>query len=355
MVQSPSQTTVDRRCPNCGTRVARDAESCFMCGQDLRVQAKRAQRVSWVDALLVLAVLLVLGLWWGLGGQSTSDESTLVEGAIPPEMIPELGEAEVELDLDDAPPPLFDQVQAQELVIHTVTSGETLVGIAGRYGVSVEALQEANNLTGEIIRPDEELLIPRTRTALNSANAELLRYTVQSGDTIVSIARTFGSTEAEIVAANGLQDDDLIRAGDSLVVPISTLPQEAIASSVLSSIDESVQRTYVKPQLTGPASEAAVPRTESVLLRWVSVDVLQENEWYVLQVYPVSAGVEPIPSIWTKSTSHRLEAESYAPVDGTGATYVWQVSVVRVRVDVNGLPTLQAASPLSDVRQFTWQ
>lgn len=49
--------------------MARDAESCFMCGHDLRIQKKRRQRVSWVDALLVLAVLVVLAVWWRIASQ----------------------------------------------------------------------------------------------------------------------------------------------------------------------------------------------------------------------------------------------------------------------------------------------
>ena len=38
-----------------------------MCGHDLRIQPRRRQRVSLTDALLVLAVLAVLVVWWRLG------------------------------------------------------------------------------------------------------------------------------------------------------------------------------------------------------------------------------------------------------------------------------------------------
>ena len=63
----------ERRCPNCGTRVARTAESCFMCGYDLRNQPQKRRRLSLVDALLVLAVLAVLIFWWRVGTESSRE------------------------------------------------------------------------------------------------------------------------------------------------------------------------------------------------------------------------------------------------------------------------------------------
>ena len=75
----------ERRCPNCGTRVARNAESCFMCGYDLRNQPQRRRRFSWVDALLVLAVLVVLIFWWRVGTDSSQDGNAEagVQGILP--------------------------------------------------------------------------------------------------------------------------------------------------------------------------------------------------------------------------------------------------------------------------------
>ena len=43
---------------------------------------------------------------------------------------------------------------------HIVQSGDTLYNISRRYGVSVEQLQQRNNITGNIIRVGEQLIIP---------------------------------------------------------------------------------------------------------------------------------------------------------------------------------------------------
>lgn len=44
---------------------------------------------------------------------------------------------------------------------HTVSAGDTLFGLSRQYGVSVDAIRQANGLTGDIIRTGESLSIPR--------------------------------------------------------------------------------------------------------------------------------------------------------------------------------------------------
>ena len=46
-----------------------------------------------------------------------------------------------------------------------------------------------------------------------------LRYTVQVGDTLYSIAARFGSTVAAIVDANNITNAAYVRAGDILLIP----------------------------------------------------------------------------------------------------------------------------------------
>lgn len=362
-----SPAIVERRCPNCGTRVARDAESCFMCGHDLRISPRRARGISLIDAFLVLAVIAVLVLWWQMGSRPAPETAATTGAALSPDTVPLL-DVTVTPTNTPAPTPTVVPVTTTSTVRHQVITGETLLSIATQYGVSVADIQVANNLNNELIRAGDVLLIPiigpAAETTLNRTPAARFQYTVQSGDTIVSIAVNFGSTVEDILAVNNLSANDIIRPGDVLVVPLRQTPTEVIESaapttqSVITQTQSApptnVEAIYVEPRLMGPSTEATILREEAVLFRWISVDVLAPNEWYVLLIYPSGNASQPIPSVWTKATSYRLGPE-FAPDAGQSATYAWQISVVRVKTDNSGQMILEAASPTSEVRRFTWQ
>jgi LysM repeat protein len=341
-----------------------------MCGHDLRTQGRRKQRVAWVDLLLVLAVLLVLGVWWQIARQPRNEQSDTQVAAILPTNIPILTTTEpttatVEAVVETPTP--VPTAAANGVIRHRVRSGETLLSIAGIYGVSVDDIQAANGMQDVLIRAGDELIIPvgaggqtdegGAATTGAGTVASAFEYTVEPGDTIVSIGARFGSTSDAIIAANGLSQSDFIRPGDVLMIPVSQVPAEVLASTGQAAPAEGVDgggRTYVEPRLIGPPQQAAVATAEAVLLRWISVDVLAPNEWYVLLIYPVSGAARTIPSIWTKATSYRLDP-ALAPTGGENAIYAWRVSVVRVRPGVNNQFALEAASPPSELRSFTWQ
>jgi LysM repeat protein len=339
-----------------------------MCGHDLRIQPRRRQRISWVDVLLVLAVLAVLVVWWRLGTRPPQETAEAANaGNILPTNIPLLDGTPTPGPTPEPTATPTPAAPVQTLIAHEVQSGETLLSIALQYGVTVEEIQAANNLSDELIRAGDKLTIPVLREATSAAptgatSSSQVEYVVRANDTIISIALSLGSTVDAILAANNLPNNAIIRPGDRLIVPIGSLPQDVIESSSAAPADDAGSSAappgeadiiYIEPRLIGPPNNATFRRNEAVLLRWVSVEVLQPNEWYVVLLYPTSGG-EPVPSIWTKATSHRL-GEELAPAEGESITYQWQVSVVRVRTGNAGQLTLEPASPPSEVRRLTWQ
>ena len=345
-----------------------------MCGHDLRIQKKRRQRVSWIDALLVLAVLAVLAVWWRIASEPRpQDETDSGVAAILPTNIPMLSPTApvtttVAAAVDTPTPTPVPTAGANGVIRHRVRQGETLLAIASQYNVTVEEIQAANNMTDVLIRAGDELIIPVERSTSPEAVApgtvqSQFEYTVQPGDTIVSIAARFGSTVDEILIANNLTDNDFIRPGDVLLVPVPQVPAEVLASTEPTPVPEGVTPVpaptgigpvYAEPRLIGPPNDGTIALNEPALLRWISVDVLADNEWYVLLVYPIDGATHSLPSIWTKSTSYRLETD-LAPPAGETATYAWQVSVVRVKPGINNQYALEAASLPSELRSFTWR
>jgi LysM repeat protein len=332
-----------------------------MCGHDLRIQKKRRQRVSWIDALLVLAVLVVLAVWWRIASQPRPEAPDGDDvAAIFPTNIPLLtATVPVTVVLELETPTPLPTPSANGVIRHRVQEGETLVSIAALYGVTVEELQAANNLADALIRTGDELIvpvvIPASAEASGSTVESLFEYMVQPGDTIISIANRFGSTVEEIVVVNSLTANDFILPGDVLMIPVREVPAEVLASTAAAPAEApGTGAIYAAPRPIGPANEEGFAATDPVLLRWVSVDVLAPNEWYVLLIYPISGPARTFPSIWTKTTSYNLDA-AFAPTTGEAATYAWQVSVVRVRPGTNNQYALEAASPPSELRSFSWR
>jgi peptidoglycan-N-acetylglucosamine deacetylase len=100
--------------------------------------------------------------------------------------------------------------------LYVVKPGDTLYRIAGLYGVTVAAIVSANNIANpSLIYPNQVLVIPTSSTPPTSTG----RYTVQPGDTLYRIAAKFGATVTAIVNANNIADPNLIYPGQVLVIP----------------------------------------------------------------------------------------------------------------------------------------
>ncbi|TAK71546.1 MAG: LysM peptidoglycan-binding domain-containing protein, partial [Gammaproteobacteria bacterium] len=104
--------------------------------------------------------------------------------------------------------------------IYMVRAHDTLISIAARFHVNVQALQIANQLESTMVRPGKELIIP---THLANAGDGKLQpgdtiYMVRRGDTIDKIADRF-HTSASAIRLTNLVDDNSLVEGEKLVVP----------------------------------------------------------------------------------------------------------------------------------------
>lgn len=100
--------------------------------------------------------------------------------------------------------------------VYNVKNGDTLYSIAGRYGITVDSLKTANNLTSDNLKIGQQLIIPST-----SSNTGTTTYTVKSGDTLYGIATKYGVSVDDIKRANNLSSN-LLQIGQKLTIPSSS-------------------------------------------------------------------------------------------------------------------------------------
>jgi LysM repeat protein len=114
-------------------------------------------------------------------------------------------------------------VPRTDWVIYTVQPDETMYSIAARYGMTAEELQQANCLSStDVIQVGQDLYVPYHITPSPTPcipPADWALYTVKSGENLFRIALRYGMTAEALRQANCLSSADTIQAGQLIYVP----------------------------------------------------------------------------------------------------------------------------------------
>ncbi|RGP57337.1 lytic transglycosylase [Pseudomonas abyssi] len=106
---------------------------------------------------------------------------------------------------------------------YRVRRGDTLSQIAQRHQLSVSVIRDVNDINGSLLRVGQTLMLPQlagspAAPATNTlAGADSLRYRIQPGDNLWTIARAHGTTVNRIKRDNNLSSNGLT-VGDTLVL-----------------------------------------------------------------------------------------------------------------------------------------
>lgn len=100
---------------------------------------------------------------------------------------------------------------------YVVQSGDTLSGIASKFGTTYQHLASINGISDpNKIYPGQTLKISGGSSAPAAPSKQY--YTIKSGDNLSSIASRYGTTVSQLCAWNGISNPNLIYAGTSIRV-----------------------------------------------------------------------------------------------------------------------------------------
>ena len=97
---------------------------------------------------------------------------------------------------------------------YVVKTGDTLWGLALRFGTTVEAIKTANSLSSDTIYKGNTLTIPGTPGA-----GTTVTHVVQPGENLFRIALKYGTTVEAIAATNGIVNPNVVYVGQQLTIP----------------------------------------------------------------------------------------------------------------------------------------
>ena len=107
---------------------------------------------------------------------------------------------------------------------YRVVEGDTVSDIASRYGLSTASVLALNGLSwSSMIFPGQELMLTKepveTLPSVNHVKTTNGQYTIVAGDTVSGIANKFGVSTISMMSANGLGWSSIIYPGQTLVIP----------------------------------------------------------------------------------------------------------------------------------------
>ncbi|MCE1196131.1 LysM peptidoglycan-binding domain-containing M23 family metallopeptidase [bacterium] len=143
---------------------------------------------------------------------------------------------------------------AENILKHTLEKGETLYSVSRKYKVSYEALASANGITDPTkLKVGTVLIIPSV-------------HVVEKGETLFGLARQYGISVGDLLAANKLNQGYVLKIGDVLVVPAAGPAADSAVQPVSAPAVPASTTTSVAKSAPGPAATTATTASTTTSL-----------------------------------------------------------------------------------------
>ena len=367
-----NNTSSNKVCPTCGTRLSENATRCLVCGRNFTSTTKAAtpnpvQAPKLPELKLSLpAALGLLVLVLGLGAALVYVILQTTGNITAPTETPTVT---VTPTITNTPEPTKEPTAAptatnQPPISYVVKAGQTCSDIAAMYDVSPKSIIDINNLDSECLTLNEGQTIlvpiptpkptPLPTATMSEAEATAnacgtYPYIVQAGDTLLGISLNYNISQESIKNFNNLASD-VIMEGMQLNLPLCERKPTAGPTPTAT-----LAPPYPQASLLLPADGTVYTNiTDTIILQWSSVGTLRSNEAYAVTIEDVTSGGEKKLIQYVTDTKFTVPA-NLRPLDNTNHIFKW--SVVAVRQDgstSDGQPIYVQYGTVSAFRVFAW-
>jgi LysM repeat protein len=231
---------------------------------------------------------------------------------------------------------------------HTVAKGDSLWSVSRKYGIGVDELAAANQLSKSApLRLGQELVVPAKPAASADTDAANT-YEVRSGDTLGAIARRQGTTVSALRAANNLSGDRL-RVGQRLVIPGNAAPLSSSggnASAAVSAPASAPRASSVTYTVQPGDTLGAIARRHGVRSGEIATlnTITDPAKLRVGQVLRLPSGARATASAASRSEAAPVSTPTVAPAPAPAPTLVVPVAPI-------GEPEPSGVTPVEPVEQ----
>jgi len=132
-------------------------------------------------------------------------------------------------------------IPSDSTITHTVVSGESYYSISKKYGVDFHTLLKANNATtSSMLNIGDKVKVPVSQTPV---------HTVQAGDTFYLISRKYNVKLSSLLAANNANENTILHIGQKVIIPQSTTSTSTSTPTANQSASQSTNQS-TQPYVT---------------------------------------------------------------------------------------------------------
>ena len=194
---------------------------------------------------------------------------------------------------------------------HTVTRGDNLSNIATRYGITIDELKDANDLSNDNIQIGQTLTIPTPGSTVSHKShkeavaQQSVSHTVAKGETLGNLATKYGVTIDDIKDANGLRNDN-IQIGQTLTIPGASAASSSTSSKKEPAVAQTVSHTVAKGETLGKiATKYGVTATQIKQANGLKNDNIQAGQTLTIPVKGSAKASSAKSSTSKKSSSKK--------------------------------------------------